>query len=158
MKFGKILVPLDGSMLAEAALWQALEIVDGGTISLLRAAEANPTPGPDSIAAQVEALREAQEYLRRIIKRVESQGMSRVEAHVWYGQPAAAIVGAARAEKVDLIVMATHGRGGLERLVLGSVTESVLRGTPVPILVIRPEGAPVDALVEAGPAGGDFRV
>jgi nucleotide-binding universal stress UspA family protein len=158
MKFGKILVPLDGSILAEAALWQALEIADGGTISLLRAAEADPVPAADSPAAQVAALREAQEYLRGMIKRLESNGMSRVEANVWYGSPAAAIVGAARTEKVDLIVMATHGRGGLERLVLGSVTESVLRGTPVPILVVRPEGAPADVLAGARPAGADFRV
>jgi nucleotide-binding universal stress UspA family protein len=110
MKFGKILVPLDGSILAEAALWQALEIADGGTISLLRAAEPDPVPAADSPAAQVAALREAQEYLRGMIKRLESNGMSRVEANVWYGSPAAAIVGAARTEKVDLIVMATHGR------------------------------------------------
>jgi len=158
MKFGKILVPLDGSILAEAALWKAVEIADGATISLLRAAEADTLPGADSPEAQVAALRKAQEYLRRIVKRLEGKGTSRVEAHVWYGPPASAIVGVARTEKVDLIVMATHGRSGLEHLVLGSVTESVLRGTPVPILVVRPESAPVDVLVGAGPAGGDFRV
>ena len=158
MKFVKILVPLDGSALAETALWKAAEIADGAMISLLRAAETDTLPGADSPEAQVAALREAQEYLRRIVKRLEGEGMSRVEARVWYGPPAAAIVGAARTEKVDLIVMATHGRSGLEHLVLGSVAESVLRGTPVPVLVVRPESAPVDVLVGAGPAGGDFRV
>jgi nucleotide-binding universal stress UspA family protein len=96
--------------------------------------------------------------LRGIVKRLEREGRSRIEAHLWYGPPAAAIAEVARAEKVDLIVMATHGRGGLERLVLGSVAESVLRGTRVPILIVRSEGTPVDNLGWAIPAGADFRV
>jgi len=161
MKFSKILVPLDGSILAEAALWKAMEIADGGTISLLRAAEAPTLPGVDSPKAQVAAFRKAQEYLRRVVKRLNSKGISKVEANVWYGPPTAAIVESAHTQKVDLIVMSTHGRSGLGRLVLGSVTESVLRGTTVPILIVRPDGAPVDASVgagPAGPAGPSFRV
>ena len=158
MKFSKILVPLDGSILAEAALWKAVEIADGGTISLLRAAEAPTLPGVDSPKAQVAAVRKAQEYLRRVIKRLNSKGMSNVEGNVWCGPPPAAIVEAAQRQKVDVIVMSTHGRSGLGRLVLGSVTESVLRGTKVPILIVRPEGAPVDAPVGTGPAGPSFHV
>ncbi len=46
--------------------------------------------------------------------------------------------------KVDLIVMSTHGRTGFGRLVFGSVAESVLRGTTVPILLLRPSAAPVE--------------
>jgi nucleotide-binding universal stress UspA family protein len=71
---------------------------------------------------------------------------------VWYGPAAAAIVEAAATLKADLIVMSTHGRSGLGRLILGSVTESVLRGTTVPILIVRPESAPVNVPVGAGPA------
>jgi nucleotide-binding universal stress UspA family protein len=158
MKFSKILVPLDGSILAEVALWKAVEIADGGTISLLRAAEARTLPGVDSPKAQVAAVRKAQEYLRRVIKRLNSKGMTKVEANVWYGPPTAAIVESAHTQKVDLIVMSTHGRSGLGRLVLGSVTESVLRGTTVPILIVRSDGAPVDAPVGAGQAGPSVRV
>jgi nucleotide-binding universal stress UspA family protein len=158
VKFSKILVPLDGSLLAEAALWKAVEIADGGTISLLRAAEAPTLPGVDSPTAQVAAVRKAQEYLRRVVKRLNSKGMTKVEANVWYGRPTAAIVEAAHTQKVDLIVMSTHGRSGLGRLVLGSVTESVLRGSTVPILIVRPDGTPVDVSVGAGPAGPSFRV
>lgn len=157
MKLGKILVPLDGSTFAEAALDKALEFADGATISLLRAAEAE-TPGGESPEAQVASLREAQAYLRRIVDRLARRGLHRVEAHVWYGAPATAIVEVARTEKVDLIVMATHGRGGLERLVLGSVADAVLRGTPVPVLVVRPQGAPMDVLGGAAPAGQEFLV
>ena len=154
MKFAKILVPLDGSSLAESALWKAVDGAEGATICLLRAAEADAAPGAESPEAQLAALREARDYLRKIVRRLEDKGVKRVEARVWYGPPAAAIVGAARTEKVDLIVMATHGRGGLERLVLGSVAEAVLRSASVPVLVVRPEGVPMDILDGAAPAEG----
>jgi nucleotide-binding universal stress UspA family protein len=58
---------------------------------------------------------------------------------VWYGPPVEAIADAAQLRKTDLIVMSTHGRSGLGRLVLGSVAESVLRATSTPILLLRPE-------------------
>ena len=63
---------------------------------------------------------------------------------VWYGPAAYAIVEAAGLHKVDLIAMTTHGRSGLGRLILGSVAESVLRGTTVPILLVRVAEAPVE--------------
>jgi nucleotide-binding universal stress UspA family protein len=62
----------------------------------------------------------------------------------WYGPAVEAIVEAARYRHADLIVMSSHGRSGVARLVVGSVTERVLRATTVPILVIRPDGAPID--------------
>jgi hypothetical protein len=64
---------------------------------------------------------------------------------VWYSQPAQAIVEAARMRRVDLIVMSTHGRSGLRRVVLGSVAESVVRGTQTPILLVSAAGAREDA-------------
>jgi nucleotide-binding universal stress UspA family protein len=158
MRGGKILVPLDGSLLAEAALWQAIEIADGATISLLRAAQVEAPPRDDTPEAQVAALRTAQEYLRDIVKRLESQGVGHVEAHLWYGHPAAAIVGAARAQKADLIVMTTHGRSGLGRIGPGSVAAAVIRGTLVPVLLVRPDGAPLDVPNGVAQAGGDFHV
>ena len=154
MKLDKILVPLDGSMLAEAALSAACDFAarDGAIISLLRAAEAMPRPGGDVVEAQVTAIREAEEYLASVVRRLADKKVTRVETHVWYGPPAAAIVEAAAAQKADLIVMSTHGRSGLGRLVLGSVAESVLRGTTVPILVVREDHAPVNAPWGAGRA------
>jgi len=53
---------------------------------------------------------------------------------------------------VDMIVMSTHGRSGLGRLILGSVAESVLRGTTIPVLIIRADSAPVDVPRGAEPA------
>jgi nucleotide-binding universal stress UspA family protein len=145
MKLDKILVPLDGSMLAEAALSTACAFAarDGSTISLLRAAEATALAG-DPVAAQVTAIREAEEYLGAVVKRLAEKGATRVETHVWYGPAAVAIVEAATVQKADLIVMSTHGRSGLGRLVLGSVAESVLRGTTTPILIVRAGHAPVE--------------
>jgi nucleotide-binding universal stress UspA family protein len=69
--------------------------------------------------------------------------VDKVETSVWYGPPAEAIIEAARVRAIDLIVMSSHGRSGLGRLVLGSVAETVLRGTTVPILLLRDREAPV---------------
>jgi hypothetical protein len=61
-------------------------------------------------------------------------------------------------QKVDLIVMSTHGRSGLGRLVVGSVAESVLRGTTTPILIVRAGHAPVDMPKGVAEAKGAARV
>ena len=145
MKFNTILVPLDGSALAEAALPKALELaeVSGARVLLLRAAQAQTLPGVDPTETQVKVVSEAEAYLAEIQKRLTSQGRVKVETSVWYGPAAYAIVEAARVRRVDEIVMTTHGRSGLGRLLLGSVAESVLRGTTTPILLLRVEGAPV---------------
>jgi len=152
MTFNNILVPLDGSLLAEAALWKAAGIANGGTLSLLRAAEAHTLPGADPVDAQVDVVREAEEYLASVARRLADRGLKKVETHVWYGPAAAAIVEAAETQKADLIVMSTHGRSGLGRLILGSVAESVLRGTRKRILIVRADSAPVEPQWGAAPA------
>ena len=146
MKLDKILVALDGSMLAETALWSALDLAgkSSAALSLVRAAEAHALPGTDKVEAQVTAIREAEEYLAAVVRRLTDRGFQRVETHVWYGPAAAAIVEAAATQKADMIVMCTHGRTGLGRLVLGSVAESVLRGTTIPILIVRADSAPLE--------------
>lgn len=154
MKIDKILVPLDGSALAESAITTAVEMAYPGVASLVlvRAAEAHTFPGADPTDAQVAVVREAETYLAGVAERLKQQGLSKVETSVWYGPAAAAIVDAARARKADLIVMTTHGRGGLGRLILGSVAESVLRGTTTPILLLRAPEAPVEAPEGTGQA------
>jgi nucleotide-binding universal stress UspA family protein len=146
MKLTKILIPLDGSTLAESAITKAAEIAGSDvTLMLLRAAEAHTLPGVDPTDAQVEVVRDAEAYLAGVAARLKEQGIARVETSVWYGPAALAIVEAARLRKADMIVMSTHGRSGLGRLILGSVAESVLRGTAIPILLLRAPGAPVEA-------------
>jgi nucleotide-binding universal stress UspA family protein len=145
MKLDRILVPLDGSPLGEAALAPAVSLAGAGTtVMLLRAAEAHTLLGTDPTDAQVEVVHEAEEYLAEVAARLKRQGVKNVQTSVWYGPAAAAIVDAARLRKADLIVMSTHGRSGLGRLILGSVAESVLRGTMTPIMLLRSDGAPVE--------------
>ena len=146
MKVDKMLVPLDGSKLAEQALTKALDIAEGRkpTLVLLRAAEASTWPGADPTDEQVRVVREAEEYLDGVKAALARKGTRKVETSVWYGPPASAIVEAAGVTKADLIVMTTHGRSGLGRLILGSVAEAVLRGTSLPILLLRSDGAPVE--------------
>jgi nucleotide-binding universal stress UspA family protein len=158
MNVKTILVPLDGSVLAEAALTPAVETAreTGAALVLLRAAEAHAMPMADPTEAQVEVVRQAEEYLANVRTRVIRAGVVNVDVSVWYGPPAEAIVEAARFRKVDLIVMSSHGRSGLGRLVLGSVAESVLRATAVPILLIRPGDAPLDAPFMGAPTAKEI--
>jgi nucleotide-binding universal stress UspA family protein len=152
MQVNRVLVPLDGSTLAEAALtWAASLTRDGGTVVLLRAAEA-PTRTADPIETQLEAIRAAEAYLAGVAAHVKELGVSNVDTSVWYGPAVESIVDAARYRNADVIVMSTHGRSGLGRLVMGSVAESVLRSTTVPILLVRTpqaaDGAASPAAIE----------
>ena len=145
MTLERILVPLDGSALAEAALTKAIALAKeatGASIVLVRAAEASTIPGGDPIEAQVAVVKDAEEYLEEIAARVRAGGVADVSTSVWYGPPAPAIIEAADMMRADVIVMSTPGRSGIGRLVLGSVAESVLRGTHIPILLLRPAAAP----------------
>ena len=147
MKLDTILVPLDGSTLAESALPPATDLATtaGARMILLRAAVAHTYPGRDAVEAQVSVVRESETYLAAVAARVRSLGVKDVTCSSWYGEPATAIVEAAAFNHADLIVMTTHGRTGFGRLVMGSVAESVLRGTTTPILVLRETSAPVEA-------------
>ena len=156
MKLDMILVPLDGSALAEAALPKAVELVrsGGGRLLLLRAAEAHTLPGLDPTEAQVKVVAEAEAYVAKVAERLRADGLGAVETSVWYGPAAHAVVEAAQRRRADLIVMTTHGRSGLGRLILGSVAESVLRGPRTPILLLRAPEAPVEALAGPGSSEG----
>ena len=156
MQVDRVLVPLDGSTLAEMALPQALALLrdsPSATLILLRAAEATTLPGVDPTEAQVAVVREAEEYLDGVATRLRGEGLSRVTTSAWYSSAAQAIVEVARTRRVDLIVMSTHGRSGLRRVVRGSVAESVLRGTRTPVLLVSAGGARVEAPRRSKAAG-----
>jgi nucleotide-binding universal stress UspA family protein len=147
MKVKRIMVPLDGSALAEAAIDAALDLGDSpaSTLILLRAAEAHTLPGADPTDEQVAVVREAETYLAAVAERLAKRAVTNVETGVWYGPAATAIIEGAKLKKADLIVMSTHGRSGLGRLIVGSVAESVLRGTTTPLCIVRAPGAPIEA-------------
>ena len=77
----------------------------------------------------------AWQYLERLQKRLERRGRT-AQTVVRSGRPAEEIVACARAERVDLIAMSTHGRSGLQRALLGSVAQAVLRSTRLPVLLV----------------------
>ena len=141
MTFDRVLVPLDGSPLAETALPAAMALLGegpGATLILVRAAQA-PTrmPWANAIEAQVDAVGEAKRYLSRIADGLRGHAREHaVTTSVWYGPAAQAIVDAAAMRGAQLIVMSTHGRSGLRRVVFGSVAESVLRTTTTPVLLV----------------------
>lgn len=135
----KILVPLDGSELAESALptAAALAAAAGGEVCLLHAAvgyHIYPTPAQAERLGTAESL-DGLGYITRMANYLEwlIKGLQASTAVV-SGQPARAI--AENASTADLIVMTTHGRSGFTRWVLGSVAESVVRLAPCPVLVL----------------------
>jgi nucleotide-binding universal stress UspA family protein len=132
--YQRILVPLDGSELAQTALPHALDLCRACAATLLLLHVRDPRSG------SVEA---AQRYLEYINTQNAWAGVA-VEVLVREGSVAAAIIDAAGQERVDLIVMATHGRSGLQRVVYGSVAEQVLRGASTPVLLVRVPGALVE--------------
>ena len=134
--YKKILVPLDGSELAEKSLGEAkgLAKLTGGRIDLLRVAWVLTVPGTDPTDKEVEVVGQAQAYLDQVAQGLGAEGFE-VATHVRYGHPAAEIIDAAR--EADLVVMSTHGRSGLDRWALGSVAEKVLRHCGRPILLVR---------------------
>ena len=142
--FERILVPLDGSPLAEAILPKIRLILrrQDSEILLLRVAE--PPAASYSIYGEVVPMlpmsedyrQEAKSYIRRVEERLIEDG-ARARGMIEPAPVAGAILQAAEKEKATLIAMATHGRTGLARWVFGSVAEKVLRASSVPLLILR---------------------
>ncbi len=146
------MVPVDGSALAEQVLphVEALAEKFRSTVILLRATTppgmiiAGSAAGAQPLAGGVvdptpivEAERqEAATYLQALGDRLRQKGLA-VEYERAEGPAAEIIAERARSLGVDLIAMTTHGRGGLGRLVFGSVADAVLRNAPCPILLVR---------------------
>jgi nucleotide-binding universal stress UspA family protein len=139
----RVLIPLDGSPLSEAVLPVAEEWAkeEEAEVILLRAALAGHLPGADSTEAEVRVVTEGEAYLKEIAGRLTQRGLRRVRWAVWYDEPATAIAEAVASYGVDLIAMATHGRSGLSRALLGSVAEAVVRAVRVPVLLLRGQSA-----------------
>lgn len=136
-----ILLPLDGSPLAELALSYATTLArrSGASIVLVQAVQAHTPPGVDQTDAELEVMGRAQTYLQSIAARLDAEHV-RAAAHVYYDDAAHAILDAAERQSADLIVMSTHGRTGIGRMLYGSVADLVLRHATVPVFLV-PSGA-----------------
>jgi nucleotide-binding universal stress UspA family protein len=141
----RILVPLDGSRLGEGALGPATRLAKqlGAEILPLQVVD----PAEDIAAAYegyaTERRAEARRYLADVVERLRAEGVAVADGEVQEGVAASTILERAR-EGVDLVAMATQGRGGFKRWILGSVSDKVLRGGDRPVLLVRPddEGSP----------------
>ena len=142
--YQRVLVPLDGSPVAEAIL-PFIEQIAGPLdmeIMLLRVVPVSSFLDVVAMAKEVQAGEpilkelEAQGYLEPLVETLKAKGVG-VGARVRIGDPATEIVAAAQEIGADLIAMTTHGRSGLGRLLFGSVAEAVLRASPIPVFLLR---------------------
>jgi len=154
--YKKILVPLDGSKLAECVLPHVEKLAESGVakeIILLRVCES-----PSIIADYPESKNKTWEkhvermtanaqqscslYIEDVEKDLKDKGF-KVKTESSLGKPAEEIVNYANKNKVDLIIMASHGRSGVSRWAYGSVADKVLRSTCVPVLLVKAPGCAV---------------
>jgi nucleotide-binding universal stress UspA family protein len=163
-----LVVPLDGSQLAERALPYAIRLAQASSarLALTRAALAPPPrslDGSDWEAEQADAIAEATEYLCEMAESVSGQ-VTAVDISVPYGRAIDKIVETVEAYDADALVMATHGRSGLAHLLYGSVTEGVLARSSVPVFAVyvrpgeapAPSFSPVNARVVVPQDGSSF--
>ncbi len=148
--FKHVLVPLDGSVLAQSALDYVTRLVDEHCeITVMTSVQkpdiplygVSPMLAVDPEYLDLDVIRKnARSYLDGVAAMLTEQGFH-ATTRVEIGEPAHAIVQVANAIDVDVIVMSTHGRSGINRLLFGSVTARVLSMAPRPVLVV-----PSDAL------------
>jgi nucleotide-binding universal stress UspA family protein len=144
-----ITVPLDGSTVAESVLSYAqdlatqlalevrlLRVVSVGTMAYY-AVEGGPV---DTTPVEQELEEDAAQYLNGIAENVSDQGLS-VTCTVERGSPALAIIDHVKNTQNNLVAICSHGRSGLGRLLIGSVADSIIRSSGVPVLVITPQVA-----------------
>jgi nucleotide-binding universal stress UspA family protein len=124
---GHIIVPIDGSDLAESILPHAINLAKafGAKMSLVRATPED-SADPDE-----------RDRLERVAERVRGEGVADVDSVVLHGDPAAAIVDLTYDYPDALVAMTTHGRSGVGRWLMGSVTDRVVRHAAGPVMVLR---------------------
>lgn len=139
----QILVPLDGSPLSEQSLTTAIEIAHlaGAKLRLARVHSALPATvdGTDLHWLDEQIRSDASHYLVSVATRLRTESSIEVVTEMLEGPTARSICDAAARSGADLIVMSTHGRGGLSRLWLGSVAEGVARHATIPVLLLKPQ-------------------
>jgi nucleotide-binding universal stress UspA family protein len=145
MEIRRILAPTDFSELSKQGLKSALELAEafGAKLLLLYVVEPPPYPVEGIVPSHLGATmlddleRQATNDLAQMVSETQASKMD-VARRVVVGIPYRKIVDVAEEEKIDLIVMTTHGRTGLSHLVMGSVAEKIVRTAPCPVLTIRP--------------------
>ena len=138
--FDPILFPTDGSEAATTALEHVLDVAAGhdATVHLLNVVDTAPDSVVDVTDAVLEELdAEGERIVTHAADRANDRGVPTI-TRVQHGDPYRAILDYAETQDIALIALPTHGRRGLQRLMLGSTTERVLRRATTPVLTIRP--------------------
>jgi nucleotide-binding universal stress UspA family protein len=143
----RVLLATDLSDASSAATERALEIAAGLGASLLVVSVIDPGAIGGSRVDQVR--REREQLVTELVERARLR-LVPTEFLIWIGEPGDSIVEAATAEGIDLIVVGSHGRSGIGRAILGSVSDHVVRNAPCPVMVAR--GRPNGGLSDS--AGG----
>jgi nucleotide-binding universal stress UspA family protein len=145
----RVIVPLDGSELSEAALPYAAVIAQrmnmGVTLARVLyldnvAYSEGYNLGDMLSSAEAEIEAEARRYLTSQARRLREEGLD-VQTEILRGSASSEIVALARQTDHNMIALATHGRSGVNRLLMGSVAEAVVRASGDPVLVVRPSAA-----------------
>ena len=152
-----IMVPLDGSELAECVLPHVIAVATGCTVpkvTLVRVVtplkiygtEMDGSISPEIMAkVESENLATARAYLDKKAQELRKSGIE-VGTEVLFGNVLEALTDYAEKGGVDLIIIATHGRSGVSRWVWGSVADRILRSAKVPVLMVRPQECPLPAV------------
>ena len=140
--YEKILVPLDGSELAEVALPYAGELAGrlGSEVTLIHVCESTEEQYHNMHQIYIQKMAEATKQLtKKYIEKSDAASIT-VKSELLNGHPAEQILDFAEKERIDLIVIATQGRSGIQRWVLGSVADKVVNAAKQPVLLIRARG------------------
>jgi len=149
--YKKILVPLDGSELAESALEHVRAVIQGLPVdkvvllqvieSPFRAGFAHGYLSAEHVRLAEEQLEaDARKYLNKVAGNLRKDGIPAETELVVDGEPAAKILESVKKNNIDLIIMNTHGKSAISRWVFGSVADRVVHHSPVPILMVVARG------------------
>ena len=155
--FERIIVPLDGSRLSAQAIPYAAEVgkrFDAEVILVRVLPQAGLSFAAQGIVTEdavatdiipqearmkdVDNASNAKRYLMNWAASLKAQGI-KVSYQVTIGSPAKSILELAQAQQASLIVMMSHGRGAFKRAIMGSVADEILRGSHLPVLIVRPK-------------------
>jgi nucleotide-binding universal stress UspA family protein len=146
-----ILLPLDSSELSELSLEHIKNVVttaNKSEIILFMVLErisffahtSYPTLGKDTmLSIEKQSQNQAQDYVSKVAGKLNQQGLNARGVVVW-GLPADEILKYIKENKIDLVIMTTHGRSGIRRWAFGSVAEKVIRYSTAPVLIVPPLG------------------
>lgn len=138
--FKKILIATDGSQYSRAAIEKGLEIASaqGSYVDALYVVDTRALAGTDGVPEPTNMYQLLEQEGKRAVDQVKQAGKGlEVETFVLAGHPSTTIARFAKDNDVDLIVVGTLGKSGLEELLLGSVADKVVRMAPCPVLVVR---------------------